>query len=56
MVVAGGLGKGPFLESKEIIGGLFFLHVASLDEAIEWAAKTKFVEYGALEVRELWRS
>ena len=48
--------EGPFLESKEIIGGLFFLHVASLDEAIEWAAKTKFVEYGALEVRELWRS
>jgi hypothetical protein len=47
---------GPFLESKEVIGGLFFLRAASLDEAVEWAATTKFVEHGALEVRELWRS
>jgi hypothetical protein len=47
---------GPFLESKEVIGGLFFLRMASLDEAVEWAATTKFVEHGALEIRELWRS
>ncbi len=47
---------GPFLESKEVIGGLFFLRFASLDEAVQWAATTKFVEHGALEVRELWRS
>jgi hypothetical protein len=47
---------GPFLESKEVIGGVFFLRMASLDEAIEWVAKTKFIEHGALEVRELWRS
>jgi hypothetical protein len=47
---------GPFLESKEVIGGLFFLRWASLDEAVEWAATTKFVEHGVLEVRELWRS
>jgi hypothetical protein len=47
---------GPFLESKEVIGGLFFLRAASLDEAVEWAATTRFVAHGALEVRELWRS
>jgi hypothetical protein len=47
---------GPFLESKEIIGGVFFLRMASLDEAVQWAATTKFVEHGALEIRELWRS
>ncbi len=47
---------GPFLESKEVIGGLFFLRMASLDEAIQWAATTKFVQHGALEIRELWRS
>jgi hypothetical protein len=47
---------GPFLESKEIIGGLFFMRMASLEEATEWAATTKFVEHGALEIRELWRS
>jgi hypothetical protein len=47
---------GPFLESKEVIGGLFFLRFASLDEAVAWAKTTRFVEHGALEVRELWRS
>jgi hypothetical protein len=47
---------GPFLESKEVIGGLFFMRWASLDEAVEWAGATTFVEHGALEVRELWRS
>ena len=47
---------GPFLESKEVIGGVFFLRVESLDDAVQWVAKTPFVQHGALEVRELWRS
>jgi hypothetical protein len=47
---------GPFLESKEVIGGLFFMRMASLDEAVEWASKSAFVEHGTLEIRELWRS
>jgi hypothetical protein len=47
---------GPFLESKEIIGGIFFMRMADLDEAVRWARATKFLEHGALEVRELWRS
>jgi hypothetical protein len=47
---------GPFLESKEVIGGLFFMRMASLDEAVEWARHTAFVELGTLEIRELWRS
>jgi hypothetical protein len=47
---------GPFLEAKEVIGGLFFLRMASLDEAVEWAATSGFMLHGALEVRELWRS
>jgi hypothetical protein len=60
-VVSRGGGKravmdGPFLESKEVIGGVFFLRMASLDEAVAWAATTRFVAHGALEVRELWRS
>jgi hypothetical protein len=46
---------GPFLESKEVIGGVFFLRLPSLDEAVAWAAASKFVVHGALEVRELWR-
>jgi hypothetical protein len=47
---------GPFLESKEVIGGLFFMRMASLDEAVDWANQSAFVEHGALEIRELWRS
>jgi len=47
---------GPFLESKEVIGGLFFMHMASMDEAVEWASTSAFIEQGSLEIRELWRS
>jgi hypothetical protein len=47
---------GPFLESKEVIGGIFFMRMADLDEAVRWARGTKFLRHGALEVRELWRS
>lgn len=47
---------GPFLESKEVIGGIFFLRMTSMEEAVRWASETPFVSHGALEIRELWRS
>ena len=47
---------GPFLESKEVIGGVFFLRLASMESAVEWALRSSFVEHGALEIRELWRT
>ncbi|MBS2028521.1 MAG: hypothetical protein JST54_11510 [Deltaproteobacteria bacterium] len=47
---------GPFLESKEVIGGLFLMRLTSIDEAVRWASETRFVVHGALEIRELWRS
>jgi len=47
---------GPFYESKEVIGGVFFLRLANLHDAVQWAAETPFVVHGALEIRELWRS
>lgn len=46
---------GPFLESKEVLGGVFFLRVRSLEEAVRWASETRFLAHGALELRELWR-
>jgi hypothetical protein len=46
---------GPFLESKEVIGGLCFLRMSDLDEAIRWASASRFLAHGALEIRELWR-
>ena len=47
---------GPFLESKEVIGGLFFLRQATIEEAVQWAKQSGFVKDGGLEIRELWRT
>ena len=47
---------GPFLESKEVIGGLFFVRMTSIDDAVRWAGETPYVVHGALEIRELWRT
>ncbi len=47
---------GPFLECKEVVGGLFFMRMADLDEAVRWAQGTAFMKHGGLEIRELWRS
>ena len=43
---------GPFAESKEAIGGYFYLQVADEDEAIAIAQQCPGLEYGAVvEVR-----
>jgi hypothetical protein len=47
---------GPFLESKEVIGGIFFIRMTSIEEAVRWASESAFVDHGAVEIRELWRS
>jgi hypothetical protein len=47
---------GPFLEAKEVIGGLCFLRLPALEDAIAWAASSRFVVHGSLEVRPLWRT
>src|SRR5688500_15168898 len=30
---------GPFVESKELVGGFYLIDVGSLDEAIQWALR-----------------
>jgi hypothetical protein len=47
---------GPFLECKEVVGGIFFLRLSSMEEAVRWAGETRFIVHGALEIREVWRS
>lgn len=47
---------GPFLEAKEVIGGLFFLRLAGLEDAIAWARASEFAPRCTLEIRELWRT
>jgi hypothetical protein len=55
-IVSGKSGRavadGPFAESKEAIGGYFYLQVADEDEAIAIAQQCPGLEYGAkVEVR-----
>lgn len=42
---------GPFIESKEVIGGYYVIDVANLDEALDWAAKIPNAHFGNVEVR-----
>ena len=44
---------GPFMETKEVLGGYFTITAESLDEAIEWAAKVPDAKLGKIEIRPL---
>ncbi len=44
---------GPFAETKETLGGYYMIDVDTLDEALEWAAKTPLTTYGSVEVRPI---
>ena len=45
---------GPFAETHEQLGGYSVLDCPNLDEAIRWAAKIPYAQYGSVEVRPLW--
>ncbi|GAB3788133.1 YciI family protein [Dyella agri] len=45
---------GPYLESKEFVGGLSILETDSLDEAMAWVRKGAGVFPGVVEVREIF--
>lgn len=45
---------GPFVETKEALGGFDLLECDSLEEAVEIAATHPLAEIGAIEVRPLW--
>jgi hypothetical protein len=42
---------GPFMETKEQLGGYYLIETASLDEAIQWAAKIPSAAFGSIEIR-----
>ncbi len=42
---------GPYLETKEHIGGFWILEAASLDEALEWGRKAVIACRAPVEVR-----
>ncbi|CAN5610889.1 YciI family protein [soil metagenome] len=47
------LTDGPFIESKEQLGGYYIVDVPNLDEAIRWAARIPGASTGAVEVRPI---
>jgi len=48
----GALTDGPFIETKEVLGGIFLIEARDLDHALELAKMTPIVE-GGVEVRPL---
>ena len=45
---------GPFIESKEELGGYFLIEVPDLDAALSWAGKCPGAAHGVIEVRSIW--
>jgi hypothetical protein len=45
---------GPYLETKEHIGGLYILECADLKEAVAWARKGVAATRGQVELREIF--
>lgn len=45
---------GPFLETKEAVGGFDIIEAGSLDEAVEIAAGHPVAQSGTIEVRPFW--
>jgi hypothetical protein len=45
--------NGPYVDSKEQLGGYFIIDVADLDAAISWAACCPATSHGVVEVRPL---
>jgi hypothetical protein len=44
---------GPYANTKEQLAGFMILDLASLDAALDWAARCPASSYGAVEVRPL---
>lgn len=45
------LSDGPFTETREVLGGLYFIDCDTLDEALDWAARLPDARLGSVEVR-----
>lgn len=45
---------GPYMETKEHIGGFWVLECAGMDEALEWGRKAAIACRAPVEVREFW--
>jgi hypothetical protein len=44
---------GPFIETREVIGGYWMIQVNSIAEAIEWAARCPASDNEVIEIRQV---
>jgi hypothetical protein len=44
---------GPYAETREQLGGFYLIEAASIDEALEWAARVPSAVHGTIEVRPI---
>jgi hypothetical protein len=54
---AGGKPKvtdGPFIESKEVIGGYWLIQTKSKEEAVEWARRVPAADGDVIELRQVF--
>ncbi len=54
---AGGKAKvtdGPFIESKEVIGGFWMIQTKSKEEAVEWARRVPAADGDVIELRQVF--
>jgi hypothetical protein len=45
---------GPYVETKEQLGGYFLIDVPDLDAALSWAERCPGAATGVVEVRPIW--
>jgi hypothetical protein len=45
---------GPYVDSKEQLGGYYLIDAPDLDAALSWAVRCPAVGHGVVEVRPLW--
>jgi hypothetical protein len=45
---------GPYIESKEVLGGYWLIQVKSKQEAIEWAQRCPAAEGDTIEIRQIF--
>jgi len=45
---------GPYVDTKEQLGGYYMIDVPDLDAALAWAARCPGASHGTVEVRPVW--
>ncbi|QIF03143.1 YciI family protein [Roseimicrobium sp. ORNL1] len=45
---------GPFIETKEVVGGFWIIQVKSKQEAVDWARRCPALNGDVIELREIW--